>query len=298
MSSSVPRPFSYARIASRRYGTSRRFTMKPGLSGAVIGSLPSDCAKSKTCWYVSSLVVSARITSTSFISGTGLKKCRPANRSGRFVLAASSVMHRDEVFEQKIVRSATMLSRTANAFAFSSTFSTMASIIRSQAFRSSSFVVPDRFPSVVCLASAVTLPLSTPSLRNFSIRPMPFFRNGSSTSRTIVLYPDAAQTCAIPDPINPQPSTPTVVICIAAPCPFTRRSRRTRRYRRKITKQTKTYKEKDKQLLNLLRPSFDSFDSFELNRFHNRRDSLSPTDARGRVAALQPASTELERQRE
>jgi hypothetical protein len=28
------------------------------------------------------------------------------------------------------------------------------------------------------------------------------------------LYPDAAQTCAMPDPIRPHPSTPTVLICI------------------------------------------------------------------------------------
>ena len=42
----------------------------------------------------SSLVVSARITSTSFISGTGLKKCSPTKRSARSVAAASSVMHK------------------------------------------------------------------------------------------------------------------------------------------------------------------------------------------------------------
>ena len=77
--------------------------MNPGLSGAVIGSLPSDCAKANTVRYVSSLVVRPRMTSTSFISGTGLKKCSPANRSGRLVFAASSVMHSDEVFEQRMV---------------------------------------------------------------------------------------------------------------------------------------------------------------------------------------------------
>ena len=34
--------------------------------------------------------------------GTGLKKCRPPKRSGRFVRAASSVMHSDEVFDTTI----------------------------------------------------------------------------------------------------------------------------------------------------------------------------------------------------
>ena len=53
------------------------------------------------------------MTSTSFISGTGLKKCSPANRSGRFVFAASSVMQSDEVLEQKIVCSPTTASSAA-----------------------------------------------------------------------------------------------------------------------------------------------------------------------------------------
>ncbi len=167
MSSTVPRPCSCDRTASRRYGTSRRLTMNPGLSGAVIGSLPSDCAKANTVRYVSSLVVRPRMTSTSFISGTGLKKCSPANRSGRLVFAASSVMHRDEVFEHRMVCSATTASSAANVRAFSSMFSMIASIIRSAFSRSSNFVVPDRLARVLSRASAVTLPFSTPSFRNF-----------------------------------------------------------------------------------------------------------------------------------
>jgi len=35
---------------------------------------------------------SARITSTSTITGTGFMKCIPTNRSGRFVIAASAVI--------------------------------------------------------------------------------------------------------------------------------------------------------------------------------------------------------------
>ena len=44
-----------------------------------------------------------RTTSTSFMTGTGLKKCRPAKRSGRLVAADISVIVSEEVFEQKIV---------------------------------------------------------------------------------------------------------------------------------------------------------------------------------------------------
>ena len=37
------------------------------------------------------------------MTGTGLKKCRPANRSGRCVAADISVIVSEDVFEQKIV---------------------------------------------------------------------------------------------------------------------------------------------------------------------------------------------------
>ena len=48
-------------------------------------------------------VVTARTTSTSGMSGTGLKKWRPTNRSGRPVAAAMSPIERLEVLEAKIV---------------------------------------------------------------------------------------------------------------------------------------------------------------------------------------------------
>src|SRR3954469_10838009 len=82
-------------------------------------------------------------------------------------------------------------------------------MIRSQSLSASNVVVPDRFASVVSRASVVTFPFATPSSRNFLTRPSPLFSRMSSTSRTTVLYPAAAHTCAMPEPINPQPSTPT-----------------------------------------------------------------------------------------
>ena len=110
--------------------------MKPPRSGAVIGSLPIAFAKAISASCVSWLVVSARITSTSFISGTGLKKCRPPTLSGRFVAAASSVMQSDEVFDAIRQSGPTTASTCAYAFFLISTFSTIASMTRSQSFRS------------------------------------------------------------------------------------------------------------------------------------------------------------------
>ena len=61
-----------------------------------------------------------RTTSTSFISGTGLKKCSPMNRSGRFTAVKSSVTEIEEVFEAKIASFFTMPSSDAYIFFFSS----------------------------------------------------------------------------------------------------------------------------------------------------------------------------------
>ena len=72
--------------------------------------MPSRRAKASARSNVSGLVVTARTTSTSGMSGTGLKKCRPTKRSGRPVAAAMSPMERLEVLEAKIVAGGQMAS--------------------------------------------------------------------------------------------------------------------------------------------------------------------------------------------
>ena len=75
--------------------------------------MPSDLANAKARSNDSSLVRIVRTTSTSFISGTGLKKCRPTNCFGRAVAIDSSVMVSDEVFEAKSASFFTILSSAA-----------------------------------------------------------------------------------------------------------------------------------------------------------------------------------------
>src|SRR2546430_17648618 len=77
--------------------------MKPEVSLAAIGSLPSEAAKAKARLNVSADVVTVRTTSTSAMSGTGLKKCSPTNRSARLVAPAISAIVRLEVLDAKIV---------------------------------------------------------------------------------------------------------------------------------------------------------------------------------------------------
>src|SRR5437667_385215 len=66
--------------------------MNPELSLAATASLPRERANAKARRNVSSDVVTARTTSTSGISGTGLKKCRPTKRSARLVAAAMAAL--------------------------------------------------------------------------------------------------------------------------------------------------------------------------------------------------------------
>ena len=69
---------------------------------AATGVLPSALAHSSTRAVVASLVSLPRITSTSFINGTGFMKCMPMTFSGRRVWAPRSVIEIDDVFEAKI----------------------------------------------------------------------------------------------------------------------------------------------------------------------------------------------------
>ena len=97
ISSAVAIPSCSAKIASLIIGHRMRLTAKPGLFFAVIGTFPTRLAKASALATVSSEVCRPRISSSSAITGTGLKKCMPMKRSGRSVAVASLVIEIDEV---------------------------------------------------------------------------------------------------------------------------------------------------------------------------------------------------------
>ena len=79
-----------------------RFTRKPGQSRTTIGVLPICLARATSVTTVSSLVFSPRITSTSCMRSTGLKKCMPAKFSGRATAWAMRVIEIVEVFDARM----------------------------------------------------------------------------------------------------------------------------------------------------------------------------------------------------
>src|SRR5213595_3483079 len=216
ISGTLPTPRSTARIASSRYGTSSKLTMKPELSFAATGSLPSDPANANARWNVSAEVVTVRTTSTSGISGTGLKKCKPTKRSPRFVAAAIAAIVRLDVFEAKMVAGPHRSSSSFHRAFLSSRSSVTASTTTSHGFRSAVAVVKCKRVRVASRSEAVSFPFSTNLASDFSIPARALSQTCWDTSRTVVSNPAAAATWAIPLPMSPQPSTPTRLMSVMA----------------------------------------------------------------------------------
>src|SRR6058998_2397253 len=183
--------------------------MKPELSLAATGSLPSEAANAKARLKVCSDVVMVRTTSTSAISGTGLKKCRPTKRSARFVAPAISAIVRLDVLEAKIVPGPHKPSSSRKSTFLSAKSSVIASITMSTLPRSATTVVNVSRLSAASRSAGWSLPFSTSLPSDFSMPARPRSRISLETSRTIVSYPAVAATWAMPLPIKPQPSTPT-----------------------------------------------------------------------------------------
>jgi len=100
----------------------------------VIGVLPKRSDKSLTAAWVASEVCRPRMISTSAISGTGLKKCMPMKRSGRFVVAASCVIEIELVLVATITSGASIASSWPRILIFSASFSVAASMTNWAAF--------------------------------------------------------------------------------------------------------------------------------------------------------------------
>src|SRR5205823_4934692 len=185
-----------------------RFETKPGKSLATAGVLPSSCASSVIASAVSSEVSRPRTTSTSFSTGTGLKKCMPITRSGRDVTAASDVIGIEDVFEARIAPSGRSSSARRKTSCLTSASSITASISRSAPLK------PAESRSSTGSRRASTSPGSAPPfsasfsrLLRIVARPRSVAPGAASWSET--RRPEAATTWAIPPPIWPAPTTRT-----------------------------------------------------------------------------------------
>ena len=105
--------------------------MKPALSPIVTSVLPSRAASASTSSTTDGSVTTVRTTSTSFMTGAGLKKCMPMTLLGRPVTTESSVTERLEVLVARIVSGGQILSSAEKTSVLSSIRSGIASITSS-----------------------------------------------------------------------------------------------------------------------------------------------------------------------
>ena len=184
--------------------------MNPARSLARMTCLPStSSAKAWVASAVSSLVSSDDTSSTRVSTGTGLKKCRPTTCSGRRVAMASFMMGMADVLDARMASSATTLSRVANTSSLSGSDSDTASSTSWRSARSAKSVVKRRRARAASASVVGELALARARASDFTIRARPASTASGSTSRTTTSSPARAHTSAMPDPISPQPTTPT-----------------------------------------------------------------------------------------
>src|SRR4030081_2107018 len=158
---------------------------------------------------VVSLVSSDVTSSTRRMTGTGLKKCSPRTSSGRLVIIASRMIGIDDVFEARIVPGPVTASSCSKTAALASKSSTTAPTTSSRSARSAIRVENFIRSRASARASGASLPRSTALARDDSMRRRPAFRASRPASTTMTLRPARAQTSAMPEPMSPQPTTPT-----------------------------------------------------------------------------------------
>ncbi len=184
-------------------GMRMRLETNPGKSRASAGVLPRSRARATIAAAVSSEVSSPRITSTSWRTGTGLKKCMPMTRSGRFVAAARLVIGMDDVFEARIAAG-------GNSSSARRKMPLLASGVLDDGLDQEvgGNEVVDRLDAREHLRRVNVAFLG--ELREAPpIAPRPRSTAPGNASCSETRRPEAATTCAIPPPICPAPTTRT-----------------------------------------------------------------------------------------
>ena len=135
---------SSMRSASRVNGRLTRLTTKPGASELRIGVLPQVVTASVARVATSLAVFEPATTSTSFMTGAGLKKWRPSTRSGCAVAAEIASIESALVLVARRVSGDDDSSRRRKSVRLSSRSSIAASITRSASTASPSMDVISR----------------------------------------------------------------------------------------------------------------------------------------------------------
>ena len=184
--------------------------MNPARSLMVTSTLSSRAHSASTSDTTSSAVTTVLTTSTSFITGAGLKKCIPMTWLGRPVATEISVTDRELVLVARIASGWQTRSSSAKICRLRSSCSGTASTTRSTSARSAIAVVQRIWASSASRSAGDSLPFATAR----SVEPVrvarPRSRAVSLISTACTAIPLRAKTSTIPAPMVPSPTTPTV----------------------------------------------------------------------------------------
>ncbi len=153
-------PSASRRSASVPYARPAWFTRKPGVSRARTGAWPKACARRIRRSITAGSVRTPSITSTTFMSGTGLKKCKPATRPGCWHAAAIAVTESEEVLVARMQSAATVCSRARKSSRLASRSSTTASTTMLQRARSARLATGCSRAMQRAASAATSLPFS------------------------------------------------------------------------------------------------------------------------------------------
>ena len=194
--------------------------MNPARSLIVTSTLPSRAHSASTSATTSGAVTTVRTTSTSFMTGAGLKKCMPMTRLGRVVATEISVTDSDEVLVARIASGLQTRSSSAKICCLRSSCSGTASMTRSTSRSASSPTANVTRPSRASRSAGGELALGDGPVGGAGAgcaRPRSSAARSISTATTSM--PLRAKTSTMPAPIVPSPTTPTAEISRATQPP-------------------------------------------------------------------------------
>ncbi len=185
--------------------------MKPGVDAARTGVLPQAAANAYTACATAGSVARPEITSTSGISGTGLKKCMPTTRPGCLRPVPSAVIDNDDVFEARMHPGAATFSMLAKSSRLAARSSAMASITSPATQVSASVTTVVMRASAASASAAARRPLAVSRCSASAMARLAASAAPKRMSCSCTRWPCSAAIWAIPAPMVPAPTTATRV---------------------------------------------------------------------------------------
>src|SRR5438552_1287615 len=208
-SSSIAVPCASRCPASFMYGVRIRFTQNPGLSFTTIAVFPMRRPNATAVVTTPGAVRADGITSSNGMRATGEKKCMPITCSGRRAASAMRPIGMVDVLDANTARSGVAASTSPSTWRLTARSSNTASMTRSARPKPAYVSAPDSSATSRACSYFVRRRRFRRSSRISRAAASPFATRGRSASFIRTSTPAwTTAVPAIPDPMNPEPTTP------------------------------------------------------------------------------------------